>query len=146
MDFLADIIVTAVDLIYLVTTFTLLAIVSLLGGGSVGGSSACETSLWSDPVLRHRRDFTFICAALTQASVDGILESLAALEDPGHHAFTGVTVDPSGGASAIPGPAGLTAKATLGGRGCTVTTKSIPRAKDEDALRGDANYYTVTLP
>ena len=112
-------------LIPLVTTFTLPAIVSLLGGVVAGGLSACENFTLGATLKScgTGMDFTFTGAALTQASVDGILESLAALDGTGGTtAFSGVTVDLSGGTSATPGSAGLTAKATLVGRGCTVTT------------------------
>jgi len=59
---------------------------------------------------------------LNQTSVDGILVSLAALDGTGGTvAYSGLTVNLSGGTSATPGAAGLAAKATLEGRGCTVT-------------------------
>ena len=60
---------------------------------------------------------------LNQASVDGILVSLAALDGTGGTtSYDSKTVNLSGGTSATPSATGLTAKATLQGRGCTVTT------------------------
>lgn len=66
----------------------------------------------------------FITASnsLNQASVDNILISLAALNGSnGTTAFSNRTVTITG-TSATPSAAGLTAKATLVSRGCTVTT------------------------
>lgn len=68
-------------------------------------------------------NFTMTGMKLNQASVDGILVSLAALDGTGGStAYSGFTVNLSGGTSSAPGATGLTAKATLQGRGCTVTT------------------------
>jgi hypothetical protein len=60
---------------------------------------------------------------LDQASVDGILVSLAALDGTnGTTAYSNKTVNLSGGTSSAPSATGLAAKATLVGRGCTVNT------------------------
>lgn len=60
---------------------------------------------------------------LTQAAVDSILVRLAALDGTGGTTpFVNAAVDLSGGTAAAPSATGLTAKATLVGRGCTVTT------------------------
>ena len=68
-------------------------------------------------------NFTITGAKLNQASVDGILVSLAALDGTsGTTAYSGFTVNLSGGTSSAPSATGLTAKTTLQGRGCTVTT------------------------
>jgi hypothetical protein len=85
----------------LLTTFTLGASLKRvgLGGGNV----------------------VFTTCALTQASVDGVLVSLAALDGTnGTTTFNGRTVTISG-TSATPSSSGLAAKATLVARGCTVT-------------------------
>ncbi len=68
-------------------------------------------------------NFILTGAALNQASVDGILVSLAALDGTGGTtAYSSHTVNLSGGTSSTPSATGLTAKTTLQGRGCTVTT------------------------
>jgi hypothetical protein len=68
-------------------------------------------------------NFTITGAKLNQASVDGILVSLAALDGTnGTTAYSGFTVNVSGGTSSAPSATGLAAKTTLQGRGCTVTT------------------------
>lgn len=60
---------------------------------------------------------------LNQASVDGILVSLAALDGTGGTtAYSSKTVLLNGGTSSAPSATGLAAKVTLVGRGCTVTT------------------------
>ena len=60
---------------------------------------------------------------LNQASVDGILVSLAALDGTnGTTAWSSRTVNVSGGTSSAPSATGLAAKATLQARLCTVTT------------------------
>lgn len=62
-------------------------------------------------------------AKLNQASVDGILVSLAALDGTnGTTAFSSLTVNLSGGTSSAPSATGTTAAGILTGRGCTVTT------------------------
>ena len=64
---------------------------------------------------------SFTSCALNQASVDGILVRLAALDGTnGTTAFSNRTVTITG-TSAAPSATGLTAKATLVARGCTVT-------------------------
>lgn len=60
--------------------------------------------------------------ALTQVSVDSILVQLAALDGTnGTTLYSGATISLGGGTSATPSATGLTAKATLVARGCTVT-------------------------
>lgn len=62
-------------------------------------------------------------AALDQTSVDDLLVLFASLDGTnGTTSYDGHTIDLSGGTSATPGVAGLAAKATLVGRGNTVTT------------------------
>lgn len=68
-------------------------------------------------------NFTMTGMKLDQASVDGILVSLAALDGTGGTtAYSGFTVNLSGGTSSAPSATGLAAAVTLTGRGCTVTT------------------------
>lgn len=60
---------------------------------------------------------------LDQASVNNMLVLLAGLDGTGNTtAYSNRTIDISGGTSAAPSGAGATAKTTLQGRGCTVTT------------------------
>lgn len=67
-------------------------------------------------------DVSIFGAALTQSSVNGVLVRLAALDGTGGTtSYDNHTINLSGGTSASPSGAGLTAKATLEGRGCTVT-------------------------
>lgn len=62
-------------------------------------------------------------AALTQATVDAILVKLASLNGTGGTtAFSNRTVTLNGGTSQAPSATGITARNTLIGRGCTVTT------------------------
>ena len=66
-------------------------------------------------------NFVTTSNSLNQASVDNILVTLAALDGTnGTVAYSGRTVTITGGA-ATPSATGLAAKATLQGRGCTVT-------------------------
>lgn len=66
---------------------------------------------------------TITGAKLSQASVDGILVSLAALNGTGGTtAYSSLTINLSGGTSSTPSATGLAAKATLVARSCTVTT------------------------
>lgn len=68
-------------------------------------------------------NFTMTGMKLNQASVDGILVRLAALDGTGGTtSYNNRTVNLSGGTSSAPSATGLTAKATLQARGCTVTT------------------------
>lgn len=68
-------------------------------------------------------NFTVTGAKLDQASVDGILVRLAALDGTnGTTAYSSFTINLSGGTSSTPSATGLTAKATLQARSCTVTT------------------------
>jgi hypothetical protein len=67
-------------------------------------------------------NWTMTGMKLDQASVDGILVSLAALDGTGGTtAYSSKTVNLSGGTSATPSATGLAAKAVLVARGCTVT-------------------------
>jgi len=60
---------------------------------------------------------------LDQASVDGILVSLAALDGTnGTTAYSSKTINLSGGTSSAPSATGLAARTVLLARSCTVTT------------------------
>lgn len=73
-------------------------------------------------LLQVGGNVTLSGAAFAQASVDHVLIRLAALDGTGGTtSYDTKTVNLSGGTSATPGAAGLTAKATLEGRGNTVT-------------------------
>lgn len=68
-------------------------------------------------------NFTMTGMKLDQASVDGILVSLAALDGTGGTtAYSSKTINLSGGTSSAPSATGLAAKVTLQARSCTVTT------------------------
>lgn len=68
-------------------------------------------------------NWTMTGMKLNQASVDGILVSLAALDGTnGTTAYSSKTINLSGGTSSTPSSTGLAAKATLVARSCTVTT------------------------
>lgn len=68
------------------------------------------------------QDFLLFTGALNQASVDNILIRLAALDGTNGTTIFQNRVVTIGGASATPSAAGLAAKVTLGGRGCSVNT------------------------
>ena len=81
------------------------------------------TFSFNSGLLRIGGNVTMTGMKLTQASVDGILVSLANLNGTGGTtAYSSLTVNLSGGTSSTPSATGLAAKATLVGRGCTVTT------------------------
>ncbi len=68
-------------------------------------------------------NWTMTGMKLNQASVDGILVSLAALDGTGGTtAYSSKTINLSGGTSSAPSATGLAAKAVLQARSCTVTT------------------------
>lgn len=104
------------------TTMSLPAIVSL--GGTVTVTAANLVNFSFGSILKSvGSNVTMTGMALNQASVDGILVSLAALDGTGGTtAYSSKTVNLSGGTSSTPSATGLAAKATLVGRSCTVTT------------------------
>ena len=128
----------------LCTTLTLTALATI--GTSVAISAAVLTTLSLPGLLRVGTTFTITAASMTtfsmnagllqiggnftmtgmalnQASVDGILVSLAALDGTGGTtAYSGFTVNLSGGTSSAPSATGIAAGVTLTGRGCTVIT------------------------
>lgn len=106
------------------TTLGLPALLTV-GGGGVQLSSCpalADFTIYSG-LLSVGGDFIASGIALTQASVDGILEALAALDGTGGTtSYDGHTVDLSGGTSATPGVGGAAGVVTLTGRGNTVNT------------------------
>jgi hypothetical protein len=80
------------------------------------------TFSFNSGLLQVGGNVTMSGMALNQASVDGILVSLAALNGSGGTtSYNNFTVNVSGGSSSTPSATGLAAKVTLVARGCTVT-------------------------
>lgn len=85
-------------------------------------SAALTTFTFGSTLKAISGNFVTTSNSLNQASVDNILIRLAALDGTnGTLLFSSRTVTITGGSS-TPSAAGLTAKATLQARGCTVTT------------------------
>jgi hypothetical protein len=107
------------------TTLNLPALVLVGAGGiNMGGGLANLLATFSmgSTLKSIGGNVSFAGCALNQASVDGILVSLAALDGTGGTtAYSSKTVTLTGGTNSTPSATGLTAKATLQGRGCTVT-------------------------
>ncbi|MFB1501512.1 hypothetical protein [Thiocapsa sp. N5-Cardenillas] len=104
-----------------VTTLSLPAIISVATTFTITAANLVTFSLGST-LKSVGGNFTMTGMKLNQASVDGILVSLAALDGTGGTtAYSSKTVNLSGGTSSAPSATGLAAKATLEGRGCTVT-------------------------
>lgn len=88
----------------------------------VSSCPALSSFIFPTTLKLVKGDIKVIGAALSQASVDSILIRLAALDGTaGTTSYISSTVTLSGGTSSTPSAAGLTAKATLVARGCTVT-------------------------
>ena len=104
-------------------TITLPSLASVSGGAvSIVDPSLVTFSIGAALKLVYG-NFTITGAALSQASVDGILVSLAALNGSGGTTtYSGKTINLSGGTSHAPSSVGLAAKATLVARSCIVTT------------------------
>jgi hypothetical protein len=106
-----------------VTSLSLPAIVSI--GNQLAFSSIANMTTFSfgSTLKAVGGNVTMTGGKLNQASVDGILVSLAALDGTGGTtSYNNFTVNLSGGTNSTPSATGLAAKATLVGRGCTVTT------------------------
>ncbi len=103
------------------TSFTLPAIETI---GSISlTAAALSTFTLNSGLLTVNGNVIMSGCALNQASVDGILVSLANLNGSGGTtSYNSLTVNLSGGTSSTPSATGLTAKATLVGRGCNVIT------------------------
>jgi hypothetical protein len=105
------------------TTFSLPAFLTQTSGNFTLTMPSLTTFSFNSGLLKISGNVTITNAALTQASVDGILVSLANLNGTGGTtSYNNLTVNLSGGSSSTPSSTGLAAKATLVGRGCTVTT------------------------
>lgn len=103
------------------TTLSLPAIVTIVGSFTITNTVMVNFSFGST-LKRVGGNVTMSNKALNQASIDGILVSLAALDGTnGTTAYSSLTVTLTGGTNATPSATGLAAKATLVGRGCTVT-------------------------
>jgi hypothetical protein len=112
------------------TSFTLPNIVRIYSSGSTcinftSGTANLTTFSFGSGLKQvggTLGNVVFTSCALNQASVDNILVRLAALDGTnGTTAFLSRTVTITG-TSSTPSATGLAAKATLQGRGCTVTT------------------------
>jgi hypothetical protein len=104
------------------TTLSLPAIVTFDSTFAITAANMTTFSMGST-LKRIGGNFTMSFMALNVASVNGILVSLAALDGTnGTTAYSSKTINIGGGTSAAPTGAGATAKTTLQGRGCTVTT------------------------
>ena len=87
----------------------------------INGTAALSTFTLGSTLRRVEGNVIMTSCALTQASVDGLLVRLAALNGTGvTTAYSSKTVTITG-TSAAPSSTGLAAKATLVARGCTVT-------------------------
>lgn len=108
------------DFCPLLTSFPLDLLTTIGSGGLSFGDCTGLTS-FAIPSLATAADgssILFTGCALDQMSVDAILVALAAT------AFANGGIDLSGGTNAAPSAAGLAAKATLEGRGCTVAVNN----------------------
>jgi len=105
-------------------SFPALTFVGYSSGGTIAITAPNMTTFsLGSGLLYVGGNVTLTGMKLNQASVDGILVRLAALDGTGGTtAYSGLTVNLSGGTSATPSATGLVAKATLVARGCTVTT------------------------
>ncbi len=104
---------------------TTLSLPALVGVGTTFAITAANLVTFSmgSTLLTIGGNFTMTGMKLDQASVDGILVSLAALDGTGGTtAYSSLTVNLSGGTSSAPSATGLAAKAVLVGRSCSVTT------------------------
>lgn len=104
------------------TTLSLPALVTVTTTFQITAANMTTFSMGST-LKKIGGNFTMTGMKLNQASVDGILVSLAALDGTGGTtSYNNKTVNLSGGTSSTPGATGIAAAATLTGRGCTVTT------------------------
>ncbi len=124
LNSLQNVLVGSLALTYsALTSLSLPAIVSIATFFQMLTPTALTTFSMGSTLKSIGGNFTITGAALNQASVDGILVSLAELDGTnGTTAWSSKTVNLSGGTSATPSATGLAAKATLVARSCTVTT------------------------
>lgn len=104
------------------TTLSLPALTTVTSTFTITAANLVTFSM-NTGLLNIGGNFTMTGMKLDQTSVDGILVRLAALDGTGGTtSYNNRTVNLSGGTSSAPSATGLTAKATLQARGCTVTT------------------------
>lgn len=104
-------------------TFSLPVIVTILGTVNITSAPVLANFSMGATLKNIGGDFFLVGAALTQASVDGILVQLAGLNGTGGTtSYDNHTVDLSGGTSSTPSATGAAAVVVLQGRGNTVTT------------------------
>lgn len=104
------------------TTLSFPAIVSVSTTWTITAANLVTFSLGST-LKSIGGNFTMTGMKLDQASVDGILVSLAALDGTnGTTAYSSKTINLSGGTSSAPSATGLAARTVLLARSCTVTT------------------------
>lgn len=104
------------------TTLSLPALTTVTSTFTITAANLVTFSM-NTGLLNIGGNFTMTGMKLNQASVDGILVRLAALDGTGGTtSYNNRTVNLSGGTSSTPSATGLAAKATLQARGCTVTT------------------------
>lgn len=102
------------------TTLSLPAIVSISGASTITAVNMTTFS-FGTTLKTLGGNFSLAGAKLTQASVDGILVRLAALDGTnGTTAYSSKTITLTGGTNSTPSATGLAAKATLVARSCTV--------------------------
>lgn len=122
LTLLANVTGTFVPSFAALTTLSLPALVSISGLLTITAANLVTFSMGST-LKSIGGNFTMTGMKLDQASVDGILVSLAALDGTGGTtAYSSKTINLSGGTSSAPSATGLAAKATLQARSCTVTT------------------------
>lgn len=92
-----------------------------IGGNLNMAADPALTEVTFGALLSIGGNVSFGSSGLPEAQVDAILAMLVDLDGTGGTTlFENATVNLSGGTNAIPSAAGLTAKTTLEGRGCTV--------------------------
>ena len=122
LTLLANVTGTFVPSFAALTTLSLPALVSISGLLTITAANLVAFSMGST-LKSIGGNFTMSGMKLDQASVDGILVSLAALDGTGGTtAYSSKTINLSGGTSSAPSATGLAAKTVLLARSCTVTT------------------------
>lgn len=98
------------------------ALVKTYGNITINNCAFLDTITLSNGIIQIGGNFVAASCALTQVSVDNILVKLAALNGTGGTvSYDNKTVNLAGGTNAAPSATGLSAKAVLQARGCTVT-------------------------
>lgn len=122
LTLLANVTGTFVPSFAALTALSLPALVSISGLLTITAANLVTFSMGST-LKSIGGNFTMTGMKLDQASVDGILVSLAALDGTnGTTAYSSRTINLSGGTSSAPSVTGLAARTVLLARSCTVTT------------------------